>query len=61
MEVVNVLTEHGASVLVQSKRNNQTPRALLKAQSRPVPETRKAHDLRQHLTAHVLLPQQGAV
>ncbi|CAE7617287.1 NTPCR [Symbiodinium necroappetens] len=34
MDVVNVLIEHGASVLVRSKRNNQTPRELLKAQSR---------------------------
>ena len=38
-EVVSFLIEHGASVLVQS--NNQTPQALLTAQSRPMPETRK--------------------
>lgn len=41
MDVVNVLIEHGASVLVRSNRNNQTPRELLKAQSRHLPETRK--------------------
>ncbi|CAE7325281.1 unnamed protein product [Symbiodinium sp. CCMP2456] len=41
MDVVNVLIEHGASVLVKSKRSNPTPRDLLKAQRRHVQETRK--------------------
>ena len=45
-EVVNALIEHGASVLVKSKRSNKTPRDLRKAQSRPG-RRGSAHDLRQ--------------